>query len=84
MNEYMTSDIKWQKEIDRYRQIIRYLKCCKKKCPLIVQGKIEGQRGVGGKNLLVKNIREWAEFKGIGDLVHTDRQAYDNLIANIQ
>lgn len=54
---------------------------------LVVEGKIEGKRGVGRKQMSwLRNIREWTGLRGIGDLVHTatDREAYGNVVANIQ
>lgn len=54
---------------------------------LIVEGKIEGRRGVGRKQMSwLRNLREWTGLRTIGDLIHTatDREAYRNVIANIQ
>lgn len=54
---------------------------------LIIEGKIEGKRGVGRKQMpWLRNIREWTGLRGIGDLLHVaaDREAYKNVVANIQ
>ena len=53
---------------------------------LIVEGRIDGRRGVGRKQMSwLRNIREWTGLRNIGDLVHTatNREAYENVIANI-
>lgn len=54
---------------------------------LIVEGKIEGRRGVGTKQRSwLRNLRESTGFRTIGDLVHTEigREAFGNVIANSQ
>jgi len=54
---------------------------------LIVQGKIEGRRGVGRKQLSwLRNIRNWTNIRTVENLVHTalDREKYANVIASIR
>lgn len=54
---------------------------------LIVEGKIEGKRGMGRKQMSwLRNIRDWTGLRTIGELVHTatDREMYGNMVANIQ
>lgn len=53
---------------------------------LIIQGRIEGKRGLGRKQMSwLRNIRNWTGIRTIGDLVHitSDREEYVNLISNI-
>jgi hypothetical protein len=53
---------------------------------LIVQGRIEGTRGVGRKlTSWLDNIRNWTGLRSIGELVHTarDRITFKNIVSNI-
>jgi len=54
---------------------------------LIVQGKIEGKRGVGRKQMSwLRNIRNWTNIRTIENLVHTamDREQYNNVIQSLR
>lgn len=51
---------------------------------LIVQGKIEGKRGVGRKQMSwLRNIRNWTGISNIGDLVHIamDRNEFRSILS---
>lgn len=53
---------------------------------LILQGKIEGRRGIGRKQMSwLRNIRSWTGIRSIGELVRlaSDREQFANLIYNI-
>lgn len=53
---------------------------------LIIEGKIEGRRGIGRKQMAwLRNIREWTGLRSIGELIHTasDREMYKHVIANV-
>jgi len=53
---------------------------------LIVQGKIEGRRGVGRKQLSwLRNIRNWTGIRTAGDLIHiaADREQFSTIINNV-
>lgn len=53
---------------------------------LLIEGKIEGRRGVGRKKLSwLRNIRQWTGVNDIQTLIHTarDREEMENVIANI-
>lgn len=54
---------------------------------LILEGKIEGKRGIGRKQLSwARNIRQWTGLKTIGELINTarDRDRFQHVVANIQ
>lgn len=53
---------------------------------LIIEGKIEGKRGIGRKKMSwLRNIRQWTGLNTIGSLVHTfrNREETDHIVANI-
>lgn len=53
---------------------------------LIIEGKIEGRRGIGRKKMSwLRNIRQWTGLHNIQTLIHTarDRVAMENVVANI-
>ncbi|XP_055388393.1 uncharacterized protein LOC129616943 [Condylostylus longicornis] len=54
---------------------------------LIIQGRIEGKRGVGRKQMSwLRNIRNWTNIRTIGNLVHiaSNREEYANIVASIR
>jgi len=53
---------------------------------LIVQGKIEGKRGVGRKQLSwARNIRNWTNISSIGELIHlaSNKEQFSNIVASL-
>lgn len=53
---------------------------------LILEGKIEGKRGIGRKQLSwLRNIRHWTGLQTIGSLINTarNREAFTHIINNI-
>lgn len=53
---------------------------------LIIQGKIEGKRGIGRKKMSwLRNIRQWTGICDIQSLIHTarNRELMENVVANI-
>lgn len=53
---------------------------------LIIEGKIEGRRGLGRKKMSwLRNVRQWTGIRDIQTLIHTarDREAMKNVVANI-
>lgn len=53
---------------------------------LLIEGKIEGRRGIGRKKLSwLRNIRQWTGMNDIQTLIHTarDREEMEDVIANI-
>lgn len=53
---------------------------------LIIEGKIEGRRGMGRKKMSwLRNIRHWSGINSVGDLLHTamNRREMENVVANI-
>ena len=54
---------------------------------LIIEGKVEGRRGIGRKRLSwLRNIRQWTGVHNIKTLIHTagSRGEMKNVVANIQ
>ena len=54
---------------------------------LIMEGKIEGRRGIGRKKMSwLRNIKQWTNIRNTGELIHSigDRVKWSEMIANIQ
>jgi len=53
---------------------------------LIIEGKIEGKRGIGRKKMSwLRNVRQWTGLRTIQELMHTirrKREEWTNVIAN--
>ena len=53
---------------------------------LIVQGKVEGRRGIGRRRISwMKNLREWLNVNNTAELIRLaqDRNAYSEMAANL-
>ena len=52
---------------------------------LIIEGKIEGRRGIGRKMSWLRNIRHWTGIRTVQGLIHVsrNREEMENVVANI-